>query len=409
MAISPSFLIFVTAMIGLLIVWYLTNRKKKARKQSYDASEIPYLKFFRKTKTPMYTLLTQSVSQSISEGTCAVNIPGTSNMLAVTTKPGKIYFIDQDTKMGTSLDVTKLLENFTSKDMEQGLLSIAFHPGYTSGDLRLYLSYTTTGDRMYATYLVIQEFLVTSESDNGTPQEIEAKDTVLRQGFKETYHHGGTITFGPDGLLYTATGDGGPQGDPDNFAQDPTSLRGKVIRFGLNGPEIIGTGLRNAWVFSISPLNNDMFIGDVGWDSVESVYILPNVTEATPSMPYNFGWPYYEGTMQNRPDSDIPREVQDDHIRPIFEYPNSKSTGTAVIGGFIEPNTRLYIFGDFTGIVRALKYISFTDPSKAGWYEVAQQKLESPVFSMGYNSATQEIYVITKSGVSKIWPGPLLR
>ncbi len=418
MAISQSIIIVITVMAGLFILWYLT-RKKTNQKNNHtthshpNSSTTPYLKdrgvysrkFHRKTKHPLYLLKTDSVSQSIPQGTCAINIPGTSNILAVTTKPGKSYFVNQKTKMGVELDIANILQKFTSKEMEEGLLSIAFHPMYTSGDKRLYLSYTSEGNDIYGTYLVIQEFNVVSERDDATPSQIVPSDILIKIGFKENYHHGGTLAFGPDKLLYTATGDGGPQGDPNNSAQNPTSLLGKVIRFGLDGPELIGKGLRNPWVFSITSDQN-MFIGDVGWNTVESVYILPDVTQATSAIPFNFGWPFYEGTVRRHPEDEIPEEVKDGYTRPIFEYPTSDKTGRAVIGGFIEPKTGLYIFGDFSGIVRALKYFSYEDPTESGWYEVAQRKLDSPVFSMGHNLHTNEIYVLTKRGIEKIWTVP---
>ncbi len=59
-------------------------------------------------------------------------------------------------------------------------------------------------------------------------------------------HNGG---FGPDGLLYVGTGDGGGAGDPLEAAQDPKSLLGKILRFDIEArdpaPEIWAKGLRN--------------------------------------------------------------------------------------------------------------------------------------------------------------------
>jgi len=45
------------------------------------------------------------------------------------------------------------------------------------------------------------------------------------------YHDGGRLRFGPDGMLYVGTGDGG---EPDR-AQDPASLGGKVLRLTPDG------------------------------------------------------------------------------------------------------------------------------------------------------------------------------
>ena len=43
-------------------------------------------------------------------------------------------------------------------------------------------------------------------------------------------HNGGNIRLGPDGLLYFGLGDGGAAGDPDDRAQDPDDLLGKILR-----------------------------------------------------------------------------------------------------------------------------------------------------------------------------------
>ncbi len=45
-----------------------------------------------------------------------------------------------------------------------------------------------------------------------------------------TNHNGGHLAFGPDGYLYIGTGDGGSGGDPENRAQNPDSLLGKILR-----------------------------------------------------------------------------------------------------------------------------------------------------------------------------------
>ena len=109
------------------------------------------------------------------------------------------------------------------------------------------------------------------------------------------FHLGGQLAFGSDGMLYIAVGDGGPQGDPDNYAQDRNSLRGKLLRIDVTnttGPmpqcdvsgqqnyrippdnpyvpsdgcdEIWQLGLRNPWRFSLIPATQDIWIGDVGW------------------------------------------------------------------------------------------------------------------------------------------------
>ena len=57
---------------------------------------------------------------------------------------------------------------------------------------------------------------------------------------------------------------------------------------------IVGYGFRNPFRFTIRPLSNELWIGDVGWDDWEEINRQPSPTSAA----LNFGWPCYEG---NRP------------------------------------------------------------------------------------------------------------
>ena len=53
-----------------------------------------------------------------------------------------------------------------------------------------------------------------------------------------------------------------------------------------------GHGLRNPYRFTVRPGTNDIYIGDVGWNTWEEIDRLPS-----PAAPVeNFGWPCYEGT-----------------------------------------------------------------------------------------------------------------
>jgi glucose/arabinose dehydrogenase len=100
-------------------------------------------------------------------------------------------------------------------------------------------------------------------------------------------HDGGQLEFGPDGMPYIGTGDGGGYGDPFGRAQRLNDRRGKILRIdpradgmqpyrvppnnpfvGVQGayPEIWSFGLRNPWRFSFGRITTDLNIGDVGHD-----------------------------------------------------------------------------------------------------------------------------------------------
>jgi glucose/arabinose dehydrogenase len=119
-------------------------------------------------------------------------------------------------------------------------------------------------------------------------------------------HNGGMISFGPDGYLYLGFGDGGSKGDPDNRAQDPNDLLGKILRIdvdrgepygipsdnpfaqGGGRAEIYALGLRNPWRFSFDGVTGELWVADVGQNLWEEINL---VTRGG-----NYGWRAMEGT-----------------------------------------------------------------------------------------------------------------
>jgi glucose/arabinose dehydrogenase len=196
------------------------------------------------------------------------------------------------------------LDVFT--DSEQGLLGLAFHPDYEN-DPRIYVAYTPTsagGD------IVVTEFAV----EDGVVNLGSARDVI---GFGDTApnHNGGMVQFGPDGMLYISMGDGGPQNDACGHGQDGDVFMGKIIRIDVEpdgtmdmtpgcgdqggcscagaGPfdytipadnpfvgddgvrdEIYALGFRNPWRMSFDPIDDSLWVGDVGQDAWEEVSVI---------------------------------------------------------------------------------------------------------------------------------------
>ena len=109
-------------------------------------------------------------------------------------------------------------------------------------------------------------------------------------------HNGGNPSFGPDGKLYLAIGDGGIGGIniEDNEAQSSSSPWGKILRLdpaGVAEPELVASGLRNP--FTTSWAGRYLFIGDVGadrpqdWEEINRLHL--------DRTPVNFGWPLKSG------------------------------------------------------------------------------------------------------------------
>ncbi|HTK44158.1 MAG TPA: PQQ-dependent sugar dehydrogenase, partial [Patescibacteria group bacterium] len=97
-------------------------------------------------------------------------------------------------------------------------------------------------------------------------------------------------------------GSGGSQSDPTGLdgtilRLDPTTGAGKAgnpfaSSSDANAQRIIAYGLRNPFRFTFRPGTNELWLGDVGYNTWEEIDRIPNATDATAE---NFGWPCYEG------------------------------------------------------------------------------------------------------------------
>lgn len=215
---------------------------------------------------------------------------------------------------------------------ERGLLGLAFHPQFATNG-RFYVNYTRQPDGA----------TVVAEYRQGVEQRILF---TVAQPYEN--HNGGMIEFGPDGYLYVGMGDGGSGNDPQNHAQNPTDLLGKILRINVNAagsqPEIYALGFRNPWRFSFDRLTGQLYVGDVGQNAREEIDIVVRGG--------NYGWRVVEGT-QCTGLGPAPCSTPG-FIPPITEYVNNGATGgrCSVIGGYVYRGTQgtlpygAYIFGD---------------------------------------------------------------
>jgi glucose/arabinose dehydrogenase len=201
--------------------------------------------------------------------------PGDSRLFVVE-KTGKILVVAHGHLLSQPfLDISGEL----SQGGEQGLLSMAFDPGY-AGNGRFYVSFTNTaGDSRIVRYRVSR-----GDPDAADPA---SATTLLKLAQPFDNHNGGDIGFGPDGLLYIGFGDGGSEGDPDHVGQLRTGLLSKIVRMDVHAKtpvaKVYAYGFRNPWRFSFDRSTGDLWIGDVGQDSWEEVDRIPR---GTPAMPW---------------------------------------------------------------------------------------------------------------------------
>ncbi len=234
----------------------------------------------------------QLVASGFTAPVAVVQVPGQPEVRLVVEQGGRIHVVQGGSVLPTLfLD----LSNAVTFDGERGLLGLALAPDYpTSG--RLWADFVDLAGNT-----VIARF-TRSASNPLTADPASRFDLVWSDGLPyivQPYpnHKGGNLAFGPDGYLYIGMGDGGSANDPENRAQDPQTLLGKMLRIDVNvtdadprgyrippnNPfvgqavlaEIWDFGLRNPWRWSFDdPARGGtgaLVIGDVGQDTWEEI------------------------------------------------------------------------------------------------------------------------------------------
>ena len=163
-------------------------------------------------------------------------------------------------------------------------------------------------------------------------------------------HYAGAIRFGPDGMLYIATGS-----NSSGWTQSLQTLNGKILRIDVRGatpkrpyrippgnpfvdepealPEIWIYGMKNPWRMDFAP-DGRLFIADVGIDTQEEISLA--------GAGANLGAYICEGNLcEEGWESDA-----DGFTAPIFTY--GRDDGCAVIGGVTVPRLgNGFVFGDY--------------------------------------------------------------
>lgn len=252
---------------------------------------------------------------------------------------------------------------------EQGLLGLAFDPGYadpaSAGYRRFFVNYIdpTSRDTVIASYRATSELV----ADPASRVEILRVD----QPTGRSNHKAGWIGFKPgdSNHLYIATGDGGGSNDPDNRSQNLGDLLGKMLRIDINRDdfadpninygipasnpfvgtagargEIYAYGLRNPFRNGFDSATGNLWIADVGQSAREEV----NFIDAASPGGQNFGWRVREGDIAT---PGVGGALQPGMVNPVLVYP--RSFGFSITGGHVVHNPGLlgldgqYLFGDY--------------------------------------------------------------
>lgn len=309
----------------------------------------------------------QVVHAGLSSPTGIASPRDGSGRMFVIEREGRIRVLDRDGKL---LPEPYYSRDVTTADTEQGLLGLAFDPGFRSNG-RIYIAYSgaTEGERHG---LVLRRLQAGDPSAN----RFSGKDELLmRVKGLVGNHNGGDIRFGPDGMLYWSigAGTGEPQDHPHAAATD--NLLGKILRIdvrdGAKGAkntcgekgraayaipgdnpyagqrgqcgEIWLHGLRNPWRFSVDA-DGALWIGDVGKNREEvSVWREGN--------PRDLGYPRCQGSHDypSTGASDCPARTGT--TGPVFEYAGRERDRCAVTGGLVHRGANValkgaYVFSD---------------------------------------------------------------
>lgn len=270
-----------------------------------------------------------------------VTSPRGDPRLFIVERAGKIKILEGGAVMPTPfLDISPL-----PMPGERGLLGLAFAPNYgVSGFFYIYYT-NATGDSVVARYRVSA-----ANRDVADPASGTVVLTVPYTGYDN--HKGGTVAFGPDGFLYLGLGDGGSEDDPFDHGQSDSTLWGKMLRLEVSGalpatPVVHAKGLRNPYRFSFDRESGDLWIADVGQDTLEEV----DHQRASDSTFHNYGWRIMEGTNCFIADPPPAPACNSPALTlPVAEYDHSAGKcaiiGGALYRGIIADENGLYFYGD---------------------------------------------------------------
>lgn len=261
---------------------------------------------------------------------------------------------------------------------ERGALSLAVDPRWPEKPY-VYTHYTSTSQAIHiARYRMTGDLMFTG---TGVVAMDPASRLLLVNDVPDsnTNHNGGSLRFGPDGMLYASLGDD----QRGCLAQDVASLAGKILRLDVSrlpdtggGPVpralvtppdnpnatspdsnhrlVLATGLRNPFRMHIDPLDGAVFVADVGQVTHEEVNRITG--------PANLGWPWYENTT---PYTSCGGPPPGNLTFPIATLVNPPSRSIVSLGVYRAPAGAVepfpveyegdYFFSDyFSGVVRRI-------------------------------------------------------
>ena len=215
---------------------------------------------------------------------------------------GDALFTERDSgrllRMDASGEIQEVQTLPTRGYGEGGSLGLAVSPDYEQ-DGYVYAYYTTEEDNRVVRFRLG-----------------EKPEPILTGIPFNSYHDGGRISFGPDGMLYVATGDAG---DLSN-SQDRSSLGGKILRLTPDGGVPEDNPFSNSPIYTYGHRNVEglawdergrLYASEFGQDAYDEVNLL------RPGE--NYGWPEFEGEGGEEAEAA-------GYVNPVATWPTSEAS-----------------------------------------------------------------------------------
>jgi len=341
-------------------------------------------------------------------------VPGEADRLAVAEQGGRVFVFANDRYASSAdvlLDLTQNGGAFApvAAGGEEGLLGLAFDPDFAANGF-FYVDYTPAKETcsLFAgscTRIVrFHADTVSTDSGDVLVADPSSATTVFEYAQTLAVHVSGAIAFGPDGMLFIATGDGGVAADTGNQAQRTNTLLGKLLRIDVHGllpyeippdnplvgqfgarGEIWARGLRNPFRFAFDRLTGDLWLGDQG-ESMEEIDRIGFGSGGG----QNFGWRLCDGVDDFAGTGCSTAGL----TPPLIAYAQDSGDGQSVTGGVVYRGTGVpslygkYVYGDY-----ASGRIWAWDPVSGGTPQQIATEMGVAAFGEDRNG---EIFVVGK-------------
>ena len=363
-----------------------------------------------------------------------------SDDLLVLCKPGELWQVSlTDQSRRLVLDI----KDITYAKGEPGLVGMALHPDFGNPaapeQQKIYLFYRTKPNPTVSNQMGYNRLSVFSWDEATATFDRDSEEILIQQFDRQSWHNGGGLFFGKDGMLYLSLGDeGGGLYEEESTQSISRGLFSGILRIDVdNAPsrshpirrqpqpnatppagwpatfsqgysipndnpwldadgavleEFYAIGIRSPYGMLFDEENEQIWLVDVGSDKREEINLV-NRGE-------NLQWPYREGTRASDTHAK-PADLIGQERGPFFEY--DRSVGFCMIGGGIYRGTRYpelsgkFLFADWT--TDKLMALTNTNPNESTTMEILLGSLSGQPVSELENASITGIHELSDGHV----------